>query len=551
MEKVCLYSELDPISGSIGYGREFLPSLVDDLILACLIYDKVIIQTPAILEHPLTLPAFEILEPFVKSGILWTSGGIANDLKEESPLFFLKNRMERTFQQDYKGSNYSKTLERWGELLPKNFLIKRDPTNQLICVTSGILNNIEKHKWNKIDEYYAKKIQDTVEYMRDDKAFSKEITLALVASFKDYTTFSFFKDMNIIIQAEYLRQGTHSKSTHIVVKPTNQTKIFNSFFENSLYIPVCTSYKKAEEFLMRNSWFSKFLKSYPINDLYTISISKEWKVFRNEFIKDEGDSIFYEKLGEYKNKKFESSKVIERMSNILLTSVIHQKWNLINISIIPPYRENETKSTFLDMNKSTIYNNKITIHLTKKQLLLLSMIISIGADGISFSEVKQFDVEFEFEFELLQHKNFMWKKQLDEHSIFNESRENRLLVFKNRLNKRLKSIKIHILTKDGRWFLNSYDVNILGTIWSMYNQKIIFNKPKLTRQSSDIWNILSENFPSVVHNKMIAKAIFGNENEVKRVSDAIYRLNKQLTSTAYSVKRDFNGYYFLKHEIQF
>ncbi len=68
-EKICTYNELDNYTGSISQNIADLPRLVSELKLACLLYDRVILHSNNIMEHRLTLPACEILSPFVKTGV--------------------------------------------------------------------------------------------------------------------------------------------------------------------------------------------------------------------------------------------------------------------------------------------------------------------------------------------------------------------------------------------------------------------------------------------------------------------------------------------------
>ncbi len=67
MPTTCLYSELDPFTGETPFKINQLDELVRNLKLACLLYDRVIVNTNVLLGHPLCLPAFQKLRSFVQS----------------------------------------------------------------------------------------------------------------------------------------------------------------------------------------------------------------------------------------------------------------------------------------------------------------------------------------------------------------------------------------------------------------------------------------------------------------------------------------------------
>ncbi|KHD04742.1 hypothetical protein PN36_26365 [Candidatus Thiomargarita nelsonii] len=90
-KSVCLYSELEAYSGSISHNPSDLHRLIWDLKFACLFYDVVIVHRKNILEHSLTLPAFEILAPFVLSGKLWTSTGDSS----KSPQDYFEEKVQQ------------------------------------------------------------------------------------------------------------------------------------------------------------------------------------------------------------------------------------------------------------------------------------------------------------------------------------------------------------------------------------------------------------------------------------------------------------------------
>jgi len=160
-----LYSELEPYSGSISHNPSDFPHLVWDLKFACLFYDVVVVHRRNILEHPLTLPAFERLKPFVKCGTLWTSANQYDGLPQ--------NYIEQETQKlkDFFNRGYIKKInavddikDRWLPIKPDEWKIRRNGNEQAAWVLKNIDDDLSKYnKFKQLNPLF-----DLVKRMRAD-----------------------------------------------------------------------------------------------------------------------------------------------------------------------------------------------------------------------------------------------------------------------------------------------------------------------------------------------------------------------------------------------
>lgn len=145
------YGELDPLSGIVDEGPESLDAVIRELALLCLLYDAVVVPPENFLAHPLALPAFESLSPFVTAGRLTSShepagpdipSFIANAAarREDACRKGGRARRDRPSLSRPPGRGRSagpsprgvdEVVGRWRALLPERWPILRDVAGQI------------------------------------------------------------------------------------------------------------------------------------------------------------------------------------------------------------------------------------------------------------------------------------------------------------------------------------------------------------------------------------------------------------------------------------
>lgn len=159
--RVTYYGELDPFSGSIRHRVADLPRVVADLQAALLLSDVVIVPPGNLLEHPLTLPAFEALAPFVAAGRLTTT----TDPSSPGPHALLDERVALHLDERARGVSppmsprsirsrpprppgpvavehlrgIEEVRRRWHDVLPPAWTLARDVDTQVVGFADRLL----------------------------------------------------------------------------------------------------------------------------------------------------------------------------------------------------------------------------------------------------------------------------------------------------------------------------------------------------------------------------------------------------------------------------
>lgn len=129
------YGELDALFGSVPPDPVALPWLVGDLEMLLEEFERVIVPRHALLEHPLTLPAFEVLAPYVAAGRLGTWGVAGGP----GPYAFLEQRAwswanvwfpplsvrRKAGRGRWRREELADVLGRWRAVLPAHWVAVR------------------------------------------------------------------------------------------------------------------------------------------------------------------------------------------------------------------------------------------------------------------------------------------------------------------------------------------------------------------------------------------------------------------------------------------
>jgi len=183
-----------------------------------------------VLEHPLTLPAFEILAPFVQSGQLWISANDSDNLPQD----YLLQKVEQL--DAFFGRGYLKKIkavveikERWLRIIPADWKIRRNADEQTACVLKNIDEYLSSFKDNKFKQLHS--LCDFVQRMRADNNFNKEEILARIGKLRGLLHPALLSEMATLIQIEFVRSGAHFNQNAIIYPGNSAQCLTNPHFE--------------------------------------------------------------------------------------------------------------------------------------------------------------------------------------------------------------------------------------------------------------------------------------------------------------------------------
>lgn len=552
MKTICLYSELDSFSGYIRHDIQDLGKLIRDLKLTCLFYDQVIVNTPVIIEHPLTLPTFEIFSPFVRSGILWTSGQDNN----QSPYEFISNRI-KAFQDNKKTLIVTnELLNRWELITPNSWNLLRNVNNQVNNATNNIITNLSTLETSKSEAIYKNTFLEKIQRMQSDNVFNRDYLLANIGNLKNELSINTIHNISSIIQSEYIKQGSNNKGNEkIVIFPgkfvikTNRTNILNN------YLPVdTTTLPIAIRRFLQLGYSINTLLNLPIAELYLLATSDTWIKWRNHLTSENWTKENSNEMFSLYLSKIVFNRALEIVYTNLSPISIASEWQLIGKSLLGTFAKSIHKSNnnfILNLNTRSLYleKNDGNIKLDYSHIILLSILISSGNTGVHIEQIKQLDIEKS----LIKTQKIEYCDNYKKDEITEKSRLNRLYVLKNRINKKIASFGISIIINDKNcWVLNlpeNHSILLSGSAWDLQDSKMNQNNdlPKLSKQNKKLYLLLKQHSPAFLGSKKIAEELLFNtsENTQKKVSDNIYKLQKKLKNSPYKIIRDYIGGYAL------
>jgi len=593
---VCLYGELDPVSGSIPQHISAVNQVVRQLKIACLCYDQVIVNTSAIFEHSLILPTFEHLYPFVKSGYLWTSTS-ANDAL---PIYYLHQRAERIFGEPAQRGIAAKRwghihplLERWQHIVPEQWSLYRNISGQIKNASSNVHQYITQLTIaESMGDYLQKSLLHRLEEQIVAGVFDRDALLAYLGSLRQQAKQSELATMSLLIQAEYMIQGTANKSEEIVLYPGvfAQRVLKQQALLQTRDFPIdMTTIPLIKQGMQQCGMALDNLLSWPIQALYDLASSSEWQQWRAYVLaamKDEVDDVHLTLSLLMKGKSLESvldcavrelqwekdaaHGAVHPMA-YTSTILLPNAWAVANWSLNGTLNQEQATTTrtieeesclcfVLDMQRHCLYpeaDKACAITLESSQLHVLALIATAPKEGLPNDYLKQLDKELD----LLKHDNNHWQAQTDDTKRLQHARLNRLNVLKTRLNKRLKplDLKIEVQRHHAIWHLvmqkggkkKTVMLSLQGTVWQEHHMvnKTMDNHlcpVTLSLQLQRFWDILSDHYPNFVSVDTLARAIETPRDNVRaQVSDIIYRLKKVLHNHPVNIMQNYLGEYLL------
>jgi hypothetical protein len=557
VKTICLYTELEAFSGYIKQDVKYIHRLVRDLKLTCLFYDQVIVNTPAIVEHPLTLPAFEVMSPFVRSGILWTSG--QTKVAKEDPYQLVTSKAD-VFYEDIKSDrlilSINEVLQRWGEITPASWSLLRDANNQIADANNHVISHLSAMAVEKADIIYRDKIIDEVKRMQSDNLFSRDYLLAKIGKLKGEASISTISQMAIIVQTEYLKQGVKNIGNI-------KTVIFPGFFVRETkkiallkdYLPVDKkTIPTAIKRIFKMGHSINELLNLPMPKLYLLATSKEWLLWRQYLLSDSFNLAVAKLTMPVFLKKQLIDKIKTENDKTIKPAPIGvvSEWQLIAKSLLGTTSKTVQEKSHFILNLKTrklyLKESDKSIILNNSHLILLSVLILSGDIGLQIEQLEQFDIGHKT-ISSKNKKNYSKNKQ---GKGFNETIKNRLYVLRNRINTKIAPLNLNICIDEKKsWRLSlpeNHSISLEGSVWEIQEKpNPIEEKPlKLTANTQKLYFLLKEHSPEFLSSEKISAKLFnGLTNQQKKVSDTVYRLQKQLKDSDYTIIRDYVGGYAL------
>ena len=563
MPTICLFSELDPFTGEISFNIKNLEKTTKRLKLACLLYDQVIVNSNVLLTHPLCLPAFQKLKPFVQSGVLWTTSGTPNEGIEA----FLLTQAKRVLQNANSDqvTQVDRMLEAWLSLTPKNWQMTRNAKKQVANATHNIAHNLQTlHLYAPSSRQALHRILDKTYQMQAEQRFSREELFALLSNMRGLIHNYDMAQIAMIVQGEYISQGTQNKGNDII--SLYGSHLYGSGFAHRIHrqrhlfsagMPHLDFYTESSIHcaLQFSNYSLEKILALPTNGLYEFSQSLEWKQWResvlNSPMKAKPLPLPFDLQRFFTNPKtyHDWNGISEPKPHISAQLLAQTPWLLNNLAVLGNLAIEKHTSK---MEKTTPCLNIATPHtlswqenttlqeinLSQRETSLLMVLALFGIAGTPLSILCQMTMEV---IKIADNQTLQWQSWLDLTSEAQASHINNLNVFKHRLNNRLRTsgIQIAVSKRKSLWHLqyqgNDVELPIRGTMWAQLDKDpptnhlaSITTSDKLTHRQRKAFQVLLQHAPNFVSAYLLADAIGEADAETKKISDMIYRMNRRI-----------------------
>ncbi len=598
-QSVCLYSELEPYSGSIRHDPSDLPRLIGDLKFACLFYDVVVLHHRNLWEHPLTLPALEILGPFVQNIQLWTGGNKSGD----KPADYVDLKVQEKFEA-FLGKGYLKKRKAVNEIIDRCQRLTwsydwnippRNGAEQAAYVLTNIVPYLSRFKDKRFRHLYP--LLDFVERMQANNAFKKEEIFARVGNLRGIVHFEVLSDIVRLIETEFLRAGVAFNEQADIYLRQSAQHLRNAHFGS---LPFAQSKLERVKTRMNSVGFNlDDLINLPVSTLFEIAQSEQWRTIRNALLNESFDADVQEEMRSVFSTHLSFPNKVEKLLNIschfqevdnsrpdLSPLFMPSPWGLVSQSLLGSAPNLNKASKTLDLGSRVLYDDNsqnYQVKFSAQETHFLSLIVNAGKSGLTVEHLTQWLIELdalkmkvrEWEahiklnppdndeefFQRFQLKNKLeWVSQAKPYPEWDQTPtelRNRIDGLNRDVNKKLKPLGLRIAAEKGKgkWYLASdsadqdFVVNLSSTIWEEgVEQKEMPEPPEgLSKQSQAIWECLSQDYPNFVHVIRLAEGLKKewHEKTQKQISDAIYKLKQRLKNEPWMIKVSSMGEYAL------
>lgn len=572
MTTSCLFSELDPFTGEIPFRNNLLETITSNLKLVCLLYDRVIVNSNVLLGHPLCLPAFQKLKPFVQTGVLWTTNGKPQEGMEA----FLLMQARRVLRDanPKQAEQIEKMLDIWLSLAPAQWSMTRNAGRQVTSATHNILHNLQSlHLFASSGKQALHRMLNATHQMQADQRFAREELFVLLGNMRGVLHHKDMAQMAMVVQGEYISQGTQHKGEETI-------SLYGGNFAQRMYrqqhlfsagMPRLDFYTQASisQALQTVGYPYQRILSLPTDGLFEFSQSPEWKHWRQTVLTLQAQAkppIFPPRLQRF----FTHPKIHIGWNGILTPDaplsaqlLAQNPWLLSSLATLGNLTQEKDKThvtthpTLNLSSPSTLswLENGVLHHtnLSHKEASLLMMLAFFGTDGAPLDVLCQMDMEVNMTKDQIP----QWQAWQDESPEAQAAQLNRLNVLKHRLNNRLRvsTLQIMVSKRKSLWHLHHQgkpaELTVTGTTWTRLDKQStpVTNLPdanpeSLTPRQRQAFQSLLQHAPHFVSARLLAEAIGKPDTETKKISDMIYRMNKQLAGS-FQITRNHKGEYGL------
>jgi hypothetical protein len=578
---ICLFGELDAYTSPFPPTNSALTELINELKVACLLYDEVIINTNALFDHALTLPAFELLSPLTQKGLLWTS----SRSHQRSPEDYIMVRAQKVYGEhlnqgiNKKGHKTIKMMiERWQTIAPNNFRLTRTKHYQPQTATRNILTNLKRlTPLSKQAQLAQKRLLDLTQIMRANGVFDRNEMIARLGNLRDLLNAQELTIFALIIQGEYMNQGVHNENNvDICLYPGKYMQYLQKharlFFAQPLKIDH-NSYQRVQQGLTSAGLSLQQIIDRDTYAFCELSQSPQWKNWRRRVTENHASKYYKEEtqalihlLQQY-NATNKTTSIPTSLDQTICTTKqspqtslrLPTDWLPSGLGLMGHLIQEQTKTTktvpvYIDLSSRVLTYQQHTIILEKLAITLLSLFASVHNTGVPVEAIKQLELELDL---LKRHGYKTWYAQSAENEELSIARLNRLNVAKNRLNKKLKALDlaIQVKTGEGLWQLctrsqqSAVDIRFKHTSWILHTALIQQNNNippiKLTKQQQYIWQYLYLRQNTFVASQAIALELDKPTANSKQISDMLYKLKQRLVGQPYQLLRSYQGEYCL------
>lgn len=596
MTKIAYYTELDPFSGSVGQRRDALPALLRDLKLLLLLHDVVIVQPGNLVEHSLTLPAFEALAPFVRAGRLTTTV----DPSSPRPMSLIEERIALTGAQDLTSTTSAarphrpgplalcrrreadELRARWSEVLPDAWPMSRNVAAQTSAFVDLVQAALVDAAQSSPTAAWALRALD--EIRQRGRAPSRTDILAALSGQRGELPPYELAHIALMVQAAYFCLGAAAHQADAAAGPSAQCRVFPGPFGRILlenkdrlrWLPT-PEFDRHGSFEAVHTAFRELDLSLPCllgvdgEHLLEFAALPTWQRVRDALEQpvmapstigmpdrcSPGDaSQLRAILRDLAGRGTTLSVPLPRSAGMIVPA----PWQLAAqaaLGALPTLPSHPSCAVTLDLCTLELDGGAHFARVTRPQAHLLTVLAIAGDSGLRLEDLKQLTLDIDRLHSRAEGAASAWRPQRSERVHQDAARRIRVNVLMSRTNAVLGPFGLCIFASrgQGRWRLASIDgrqppLRLLGSVWDLLEQPRRCEPPPGMRPTHrKLWTALADAMPSYVSLQHLASALGKPQDErgLKQTITTLEKLNVLLEASrcSFRVVRLRRGLYAL------